>query len=201
MNLKRIGLAVLLVLPVTSISCSFLHRSPLSATAASQNVKGNPGTLAPNPAIRPAGRVVSKNTSTAAAADEQTTVSVPATDPPGNSSTMGEVALGGPQPPLTESLDKTLALLAREKADSEALRKTVADLKDSLAQKEQQIGELSAQMRDSSVKIEKLEGALDKWKEDVLGFRDEMRKAEESQIDALQQILTMLGKGKEQDKK
>lgn len=34
---------------------------------------------------------------------------------------------------------------------------------------------------------------LTNWKSDVLGFRDEMRKAQKAQIDALTHIVTLLG--------
>ena len=34
---------------------------------------------------------------------------------------------------------------------------------------------------------------LNKWKGDVLGFRDEMRKAQATQLGALKQIMQILG--------
>jgi outer membrane murein-binding lipoprotein Lpp len=204
MKMKQIGLAILLTLPLTTISCGFLH----SGGAPSAATQRNPSALAPNPALRATpSRSASRNPAQPAdvnppEAGKRATASVPSRDGemPAPTGTMGDVTLGTPQGSLTETLDKTLALLARERADSEAFRKTVGDLKESLAQKDQKIGELSAQIQDSNTKIEKLEGALDKWKEDVLGFRDEMRKAEEAEIDALQQILTLLGKNKEEKK-
>ena len=41
-------------------------------------------------------------------------------------------------------------------------------------------------------RIEKLKKAVAEWKKDVIGFRNEMRSAEEAQMQALQQIIALL---------
>jgi hypothetical protein len=41
--------------------------------------------------------------------------------------------------------------------------------------------------------LQEMQLELNQWKGDVLGFRDEMRRAQKSQLDALSRILRILG--------
>ena len=99
-------------------------------------------------------------------------------------------------PSLTEALDRVRDLLAKEKALSEKLREEVQSAKTLLEEKERAIKELQLQLETSTAENDDLQKALDdemgKWKDDILGFRDEMRTAEEAEIEVLQQILLLL---------
>ena len=78
------------------------------------------------------------------------------------------------------------------KAENERLKLGMADSDKKMAEKDAQIKELTRQLDVASGDVGKLNEALDKWKTDVLGFRDEMRKADEAEIQVLQEILMLL---------
>ncbi len=94
--------------------------------------------------------------------------------------------------PVTEALDRALDVLKRETRESEKLRQTIDTLQNASDEKEQTIKGLNSQLETYATRIKKLEDALGKWKEDVLGFRDEMRRAEAAEIGVLHEILALL---------
>ena len=49
------------------------------------------------------------------------------------------------------------------------------------------------ELRDANEFLVQMRGEIDKWKNDVLGFREEMRQAQSAQMRALVQILRLLG--------
>ena len=77
---------------------------------------------------------------------------------------------------------------------------TIRDLEDASRETTAKVAVLEAQLATTR---EELEGAnellilmrdeIDKWKADVLGFREEMRKAQNAQMRALGQVLKLLG--------
>lgn len=103
-----------------------------------------------------------------------------------------DIRLGQPEPALTETLDRALAMLEKERAESQRLKQTITLLEQQLADRGKTIAELSAQMESCAERAQTLELSLEQWKRDVLGFRDEMRQAEEAEIEVLQQILIIL---------
>lgn len=62
----------------------------------------------------------------------------------------------------------------------------LTDLETKLAQSQKELNEANALLVEMSAE-------LNTWKEDVLGFRTEMRDAERAQLEALVKILTLLG--------
>ena len=68
-------------------------------------------------------------------------------------------------------------------------RKAAADLAKLHADMEQYKKELG----EANTMMLEMRQELDKWKSNVLGFRDEMRKAQTAQLDALRKILELLG--------
>ncbi len=96
------------------------------------------------------------------------------------------------QPALTETLQRTLDMLTEARAENSRLKEKVVELNKELQEKEHQIADLTVRVEGGQSKVAELEQALDKWKKDVLGFRDEMRKAEEAELEVLQEILTLL---------
>jgi hypothetical protein len=103
-----------------------------------------------------------------------------------------DIAFNASAPAITETLEKTVDLLLQAKADNERLKLAQADADRKLADKDAQIQELTRQLDVASGDVGKLQDALEKWKADVLGFRDEMRKADEAEIEVLQEILVLL---------
>ncbi len=103
-----------------------------------------------------------------------------------------DLAFNGKGPAVTETLKKTVDMLVQAKADNARLKTVLADAQKQLADKDAQIKQLSEQLDSASVDVGKLQDSLEKWKADVLGFRDEMRQADEAEIQVLQQILTLL---------
>ena len=67
---------------------------------------------------------------------------------------------------------------AKQAEDIQRLRTDLA-----LAQKE---------LTDANDLLKEMRQSLDKWKADVLGFRDEMRSAQKAQLDAMAKVLTLL---------
>lgn len=73
-------------------------------------------------------------------------------------------------------------LMQRNQALQAELDASQADL----ARAKKELGEANAMLMDMGEELEK-------WKTDVLGFRDEMRDAERVQLDALAKILRLIG--------
>jgi hypothetical protein len=93
---------------------------------------------------------------------------------------------------LTETLNETLDVLAKQKNENERLRTTIRSLEQDLARKEKALSELSAELEGDQGKVQELEQSLERWKADILGFREEMRLAEEAEIEVLRKILVLL---------
>ncbi|MCK4282845.1 MAG: hypothetical protein KAX44_00905 [Candidatus Brocadiae bacterium] len=93
---------------------------------------------------------------------------------------------------LTETLNKTLNMLSQAREENEKLQETVAELRQQLQEKSSAVNQLQTQLQAGDEKVQELEAALRTWQADVLGFRDEMRQAEEAELEVLQQILTLL---------
>ncbi len=93
---------------------------------------------------------------------------------------------------LTETLNKTLNMLGEAREENEKLQEAVAELRQQLQEKGSAVNQLQTQLQAGDEKFQELEAALQAWQADVLGFRDEMRQAEEAELEVLQQILTLL---------
>jgi len=70
--------------------------------------------------------------------------------------------------------------------DNQKLSQQVAVLQDRLKQAEKELDEANTMLLE-------LQKDLVKWKQSVLGYRDEMRQANQAQMDALIKILKLLG--------
>ena len=53
--------------------------------------------------------------------------------------------------------------------------------------------QVNKELDDANKMLRELKGELDKWKRDVLGFRKEIMEAQTAQLDALRQIMKVLG--------
>ena len=70
--------------------------------------------------------------------------------------------------------------------ENRELNKQTAELQSELSQTQKEL----TQANDMLVELGQ---QLEKWKADVLGFREEMRQAEKSQLEALSKVLRLLG--------
>ncbi len=67
------------------------------------------------------------------------------------------------------------------------------NLKHDIQKLQIQLDQTGAELKDANEFLQEMNLQLSKWKGDVLGFRDEMRKAQATQLGALKQIMQILG--------
>jgi chromosome segregation ATPase len=67
------------------------------------------------------------------------------------------------------------------------------NLKHDIQKLQDQLDRTKAELGDANEFLQEMNLQLTKWKGDVLGFRDEMRKAQATQLGALKQIMQILG--------
>ena len=67
------------------------------------------------------------------------------------------------------------------------------NLKHDIAKLQTQLDQTKAELKDANEFLQEMNLQLTKWKGDVLGFRDEMRNAQATQLEALKQIMKILG--------
>ena len=67
------------------------------------------------------------------------------------------------------------------------------DLQQKLTKLQGDLEATQAELADANTFLQEMHGELTKWKADVLGFRDEMRNGQTSQLQALSKILQILG--------
>lgn len=67
------------------------------------------------------------------------------------------------------------------------------NLKHDIQKLQIQLDQTMAELKDANEFLQEMNLQLSKWKGDVLGFRDEMRKAQAVQLGALKQIMQILG--------
>ena len=111
---------------------------------------------------------------------------------PGRLEGLPDIRLGADRPALTETLERALEMLTEQRARNEKLKETVASLERSLAAKDDAIEDLNRQLTESGTRVKEFETNIEKWKQDVLGFRDEMRASQEAEIEVLQQVVLLL---------
>ncbi len=107
---------------------------------------------------------------------------------------------GAQKPTVIESameLSQRYAILSEETA---VLRQQNRDLTESNQLLEEQVVALDTQLQQTQKELSEandvviaMQIELNSWKNDILGFRDEIRDAETAQLEALLKILTVLG--------
>ncbi len=85
--------------------------------------------------------------------------------------------------------------LKTEKLRDDNSKLTIANtnLKHDIQKLQTQLDQTQAELKDANEFLQEMNLQLNKWKGDVLGFRDEMRKAQTTQLGALKQIMQILG--------
>jgi len=87
-------------------------------------------------------------------------------------------------------LSETVVRLQEEKHDAEEENRK---LMTKVATLQAELERTQTELADANEMLMQMREELGKWKTDVLGFRDEMRRAEMSQINALRKIMELLG--------
>lgn len=67
------------------------------------------------------------------------------------------------------------------------------NLKHDIQKLQDELDRTQAELKDANEFLQEMNLQLSKWKGDVLGFRDEMRNAQATQLEALKQIMKILG--------
>lgn len=191
MNDKSLIPAVLSLLMLGGLSC-LTAQGVEPAPPESSAPGGRVDEAAPHPAPEAAPGVSSVS-------PEAEPSETPVPTPPLRVEPGPDITLGAPTPALTVTLDRALDGLTEARAENAKLKETVASLSRVLTHREKTITELTAQLQQCEATIGSLEAALEKWKRDVLGFREEMRDYEEAEIEVLQEIVLLL-KGIEGEK-
>lgn len=94
--------------------------------------------------------------------------------------------------PLTETLQQTMDELRSARRELSRLAERNRELEFELARKDAELERFNEELLKRDERVKSLEEALEQWKRDVLGFRDEMRHADEAQMEALKQIIILL---------
>ncbi|MCX5654400.1 MAG: hypothetical protein NTY65_07115 [Planctomycetota bacterium] len=105
--------------------------------------------------------------------------------------------------PLPTAIESTLVLQDKYARALEDLRREQDRFRELTAQKQQLVDEanrLKADLAKTQQELGEANGLLvqmrqeiEKWKEDVLGFRDELRQSNRVQLEALAKVMTLLG--------
>jgi len=104
----------------------------------------------------------------------------------------GHLLLGAGAPSLTDALDRTLAMLTKERARTQMLRRNLAGLAEEASRLEETLARRRAALQAKETQIADLRAAVTRWKKDVTTYREEMRRAEEIEIETLIEVLSLL---------
>jgi len=104
----------------------------------------------------------------------------------------GHLLLGAGASSLTDALDRTLAMLTKERARTQMQRRNLAGLAEEATRLEETIARRRAALQAKETQIADLRAAVARWKRDVATYREEMRRAEEIEIETLIEVLSLL---------
>jgi len=106
-------------------------------------------------------------------------------------------------PPLPTAVENALALqdkyaraledLRREQDRSRAIADENRKLSDNAVRLQADLAKTQQELAEANGLLIQMRTEIEKWKSDVLGYRDEMRKASQAQIEALAKVLSLLG--------
>ncbi|MCX5682444.1 MAG: hypothetical protein NT049_02010 [Planctomycetota bacterium] len=105
--------------------------------------------------------------------------------------------------PLPTAIESTLVLqdkyahaledLRREQDRSRELTDQKQQLADEHTRLQADLAKAQAELSDANNLLVQMRQEIDKWKGDVMGFREELRESNRAQIDALTKVMTLLG--------
>jgi hypothetical protein len=94
---------------------------------------------------------------------------------------------------LQEKYSRCLEDLQRERDHNRDLTDEKRRVIENLTKLQTELDKTRQELGEANNLLVQVRQELDKWKGDVLGFRDEMRQANKSQIDALAKVMNLLG--------
>ncbi len=94
---------------------------------------------------------------------------------------------------LNEKLAYAQEKLLAVQADNRRLTDQAAKQTEEIHALKTQLAVAQRELSDANDLLREMRQGLDKWKSDVLGFRQEMRSAQKAELDAMIKILTLLG--------
>ena len=77
--------------------------------------------------------------------------------------------------------------------DNSALKLENADLNRQISELNTELDTARTELTEANEFLQQMHAELGKWKADVLGYRDEMRRAQVAELEALKKILKILG--------
>jgi len=138
-----------------------------------------------------------------AARTQQPVADRSAEEAPGNLEHLGKAVVRDGAHGETDAMDLAMDWM-KKAAEANAriveIQQQKADLKERNIKMAEQIAGLEKELKQTRGELSEanemllvLRKELDQWKSDVLGFRDEMRKAQSAELRALRQVLKILG--------
>ena len=94
---------------------------------------------------------------------------------------------------LTERYTQLVETAAALKQENQGLAEENSRLKRQIETLEVQLKQAQAELTEANGLLLEMLGELNNWKSDILGFRNEMRQAAKSQLEALLKILEVMG--------
>ena len=88
-----------------------------------------------------------------------------------------------------EAVDKITSL----QEENKKLKVQIKQEQKRVASLESQVTQNQKELKDANALLIEMHGELKTWKDNVLGFRDEMRTAQKAQLDAMAKVLKLLG--------
>jgi hypothetical protein len=93
----------------------------------------------------------------------------------------------------SEKYAKAMEELARERERNRKLEEENRGLQAEATALKTDLAKAHQELEEANTLLVEVRGENDKWKSDVLGYRDEMRRAHLSELDALAKVLRLLG--------
>jgi hypothetical protein len=94
---------------------------------------------------------------------------------------------------LQEKYARALEDLRREQEQNRALSDENRKLTEAAGRLQAETTKTQQELTEANALLIQMRQEIEKWKADVLGYRDEMRKANQAQIEALGKVLALLG--------
>ena len=94
---------------------------------------------------------------------------------------------------LSHKYSKLLEESAELKQENKQLKQTTATQKDKIQKLQTQLDKTQQELQQANDLLVEMKIELNNWKADILGFREEMKDAQQAQLEALYKILTILG--------
>ncbi len=94
---------------------------------------------------------------------------------------------------LSKKYRQAIEKLVRLQEENQTLSEQNRTLAERVASLQAENTQYRKELSEANALLIEMRGELEKWKNNVLGFREEMRKAQRAQLEALAKVLTILG--------